>query len=271
MHIHHVTYAMPNARNAQRKAIHMLQRSSHTPAQEIKHTPSSPRKCVKVTWSRGLVKISTNWSCVGTWIKAIFPFFTLSLRKWYLTSMCFVLEWSSRLFVMLMALVLSHWSGTWVYSLPKLLMVYVIQRSWEQQLAAATYSSSVMDWATLNYLREDQDTKEEPKNWQVPEVDFLSNWHLAKSVYEKPWKAKEEDAESQRPKSGVWRKYLKIRWPLAYAQSLEMLENERTDIPRTGCLASHPSSRGVTRSCSGTPSGPRVHLPRPPQELQLYS
>jgi hypothetical protein len=30
MPIHHVTYAMPNARNAQRKAIHMLQRSSHT-------------------------------------------------------------------------------------------------------------------------------------------------------------------------------------------------------------------------------------------------
>jgi hypothetical protein len=24
-------------------------------------------------------------------------------------------------------------------------------------------------------LREDQDTKEDPKNWQVPEVDFLSN------------------------------------------------------------------------------------------------
>jgi hypothetical protein len=30
MPIHHVTYAMPKARNAQRKAIHMLQRSSHT-------------------------------------------------------------------------------------------------------------------------------------------------------------------------------------------------------------------------------------------------
>jgi hypothetical protein len=30
MPIHHVTYAMPNARNAQREAIHMLQRSSHT-------------------------------------------------------------------------------------------------------------------------------------------------------------------------------------------------------------------------------------------------
>jgi hypothetical protein len=30
MPIHHVTYAMPNARYAQKKAIHMLRRSSHT-------------------------------------------------------------------------------------------------------------------------------------------------------------------------------------------------------------------------------------------------
>jgi hypothetical protein len=111
-----------------------------------------------------------------------------------------------------MALVMSHWSGTWVYSSPKSLMVYVIQRSWEQQLAAATYSASVVDWATLDCLQEDQDTKEDPKNWQVPEVDFLSNWHPAKSASEKPWSAKEEDAEYQRPKSGVWHKYLKIRF-----------------------------------------------------------
>jgi hypothetical protein len=166
MHIHHVTYAIPNPRNAQRKAIYMLQRSSHTPTQEIKHTPSSPRKRVKVAWSRGLVKISASWSCVGTWIKAIFPFSTLSLRKWYLTSMCLVLEWSIGFFPTLMALVPSHWSGTCVYSSPKSLMVYVIQRSWEQQLAAVMYSASVVDWATLDCLREDQDTKEDPKNWQ---------------------------------------------------------------------------------------------------------
>jgi hypothetical protein len=158
-------------------------------------------------------------------------------------------------FAMLMALVLSHWSGTWVYSSPKSLMVYVIQRSWEQQLAAAMYFASVVDWATLDYLWEDQDTKEDPKNWQVLEVDFLSNRHLAKSASEKPWSAKEEDAEYQRPKSGVW------------CKSLETLENERTNIPRTRCLASLSSSRGVTRSCSGTPSSPRVHLPHPHQEL----
>jgi hypothetical protein len=39
-------------------------------------------------------------------------------------------------------------------------MVYVIQRSWEQHLATATYSASVVDWATLDCLREEQDTKD---------------------------------------------------------------------------------------------------------------
>jgi hypothetical protein len=41
-----------------------------------------------------------------------------------------------------------------------------------------TYGTSVVDRATLECLWEDQDTKEDPKdpkNWQVPEVDFLSN------------------------------------------------------------------------------------------------
>jgi hypothetical protein len=164
MPIHHVTYAMPNARKAHRKLYICYKGAPTHPTQEIKHTPSSPRKRVKVAWSRGLVKISASWSCVGTWIKAIFRFSMLSLRKWYLTSMCLVLEWSTGFFATLMALVLSHWSETWVYSSPKSLIVYEIQRSWEQHLAAATYSASVVDWATLDCLREDQDTKEEPKN-----------------------------------------------------------------------------------------------------------
>jgi hypothetical protein len=56
------------------------------PTQEIKQTPSSLRKRVKVAWSRGLVKISASWSCVGTCIKAIFPFSMLSLKTWYITS-----------------------------------------------------------------------------------------------------------------------------------------------------------------------------------------
>jgi hypothetical protein len=181
---------------------------------ELPHTNSRnqtntklPRKRVKVALSRGLVKISASWSCVGTWINEIFPFSMLSLRKWYLTSMCLVLEWSTRFFATLMALVLSHWSGTWVYSSPKSLMVYVIQMSWEQQLAVVTYSASVVDWAPLDCLQVDFLSK----NWQVPEVDFLSYRHLAKSASENPWIAKEEDAEYQRTKSGVCCKYLNMR------------------------------------------------------------
>jgi hypothetical protein len=52
--------------------------------------------------------------------------------------MCLVLEWSTGFLATLMALVLSHMRGTWEHSSPKSLSVYVIQSSWEQQLAAAT-------------------------------------------------------------------------------------------------------------------------------------
>jgi hypothetical protein len=65
--------------------------------------------------------------------------------KWYLTSLCLVLELSTGYFVVLMALVLSHMRGTWEHSSPKSLSVYVIQSSYEQQLAATTYLASVVD------------------------------------------------------------------------------------------------------------------------------
>jgi hypothetical protein len=58
------------------------------------------------------------------------------------------------------------------------------------------------------------------QNWQVPEVDFLSNRHPAKSASEKPWSAQEEDAEYQRPKSGVWRKYLNMRLTTCWCKVL---------------------------------------------------
>jgi hypothetical protein len=59
--------------------------------------------------------------------------------------MCLVLECSTGFLATLMALVLSHIRGTWEHSSPKSLGVYVIQSSWEQQLAAAIYSTSVVD------------------------------------------------------------------------------------------------------------------------------
>lgn len=98
--------------------IHMLQVKLQEPTQNGKHTPSSPRKRTKVAWSSDFVKISASWSWVGTWIKAMFPFSTLSLRKWYLTSMCLVFEWSTGFLATLVALVLSQNKGTWEYSSP---------------------------------------------------------------------------------------------------------------------------------------------------------
>jgi hypothetical protein len=86
----------------------------------------------------------------------------------------------------------------------------VIQSSCEQQLAVVTYSASVVDWATLDCLREDQEASEDPKNWQVPEVDFRSRRHTAKSASEKLISERKEDAEYQRPISGMYRRYLKI-------------------------------------------------------------
>jgi hypothetical protein len=56
-----------------------------------------------------------------------------------------VLEWSTGVLATLMALVLSHMRGTWEHSSLKSLSVYVIQNSCEQQLAATTYSASVVD------------------------------------------------------------------------------------------------------------------------------
>jgi hypothetical protein len=55
-----------------------------------------------------------------------------------------------------MALVLSHMRGTLSNLTPKSLMVCTIQRIYEQQLAAATYSASVVDCTTEDCFREDQ-------------------------------------------------------------------------------------------------------------------
>jgi hypothetical protein len=80
------------------------------------------------------------------------------------------LEWSTGFLAIPMALVLPHMRGTWEHFSPKSLSVYVIQSSWEQQLAAAKYSTSVVDWATLDCLREDQETSEDPKTDKSPKL-----------------------------------------------------------------------------------------------------
>jgi hypothetical protein len=110
-----------------------------TESQKGKTTPNSPRKRANVAWSKGLVRISASFFSIGTWMRSMFPFSTLSLRKWYLTFICLVLEWSTEFLATQMALERSHMRGTWEHSSPKSLNVYVIHRSCEQQEAVATY------------------------------------------------------------------------------------------------------------------------------------
>ncbi|WVZ52774.1 hypothetical protein U9M48_003796, partial [Paspalum notatum var. saurae] len=52
--------------------------------------------------------------------------------------------------------------GILPYLRPKSLRVAFIHKSWEQQLAAAMYSASVVERATIACLREDQETREVP-------------------------------------------------------------------------------------------------------------
>jgi hypothetical protein len=69
-----------------------------TEDQKGKTTPSTPHKRANVAWSKGLVRISASCFSVGTWMRSMFLFSTLSLRKWYLTSICLVLEWKHGVF-----------------------------------------------------------------------------------------------------------------------------------------------------------------------------
>jgi hypothetical protein len=46
-------------------------------------------------------------------------------------------------------------------------------------LLVATYSTSIVDRAMGFYFFKDQGTRDRPRNWQVPEVLFLSTLHSA--------------------------------------------------------------------------------------------
>jgi hypothetical protein len=56
---------------------------------------------------------------------------------------------------------------------------------WDLGLAA-TYSAPMVDYATEDCFQEDQQTREDLRKWQVPEVLFWSTPHPTKSASEKP-------------------------------------------------------------------------------------
>jgi hypothetical protein len=74
------------------------------------------------------------------------------------------------------------------------------------------YSASAVERVTEFCFLEAQDTRDLPKNWQVPDVLFLSSLHPAQSASEYPIKSKVDPLGYQRPNLGVKTKYLKIHF-----------------------------------------------------------
>jgi hypothetical protein len=94
------------------------------------------------------------------------------------------LLWKTEFLATEMALVLSHMRETLLNLATKSLMVCTIQRICEQQLAVAIYSTSVVNCAIKDCFWEDQQTREDPRKWQVTEVLFRSITEPAKSASE---------------------------------------------------------------------------------------
>jgi hypothetical protein len=69
----------------------------------------------------------------------------------------------------------------------------------------------MVDCAVEDYLRLDQQTREDPRKWLVPEVHFQSIPQLAKSASEKATRSSKEEAEYQILNLSMYLRYLKIR------------------------------------------------------------
>jgi hypothetical protein len=66
-------------------------------------------------------------------------------------------------------------------------------------LAAAMYSASAVERDMQFCFLEDQHTKDLPRNWQAPEVDFLSSLSAAQSESVKQQREKYEPLGYQSP------------------------------------------------------------------------
>jgi hypothetical protein len=234
--------------------IHQLRKSN-------KHQ-DPPRKRVKVTWSTGLVKISTSWSSVGTWIQSIFHFSPIVSQK--MIPHFYVLGFGMK------NLVLCYTYGTVVVTLMWDMGILLTKVSHgvcdPKELRATTrcgkvlclgsgLSSTRLHAGRPRHQRRSQELARHRSGLPIqPTHNKIRVWKTMKHQTRRRGVPKAEvGSVTQIPEYAL--------------DCLPMLENERTDIPRTGCPASSPSSRGVTRSRFGTPSGPHVHPPHPHQEL----
>lgn len=145
-------------------------------------------------WSLGnaLVKMLAICCLVTQKFMEIFPISTLSLRKWWQMSMCFVLLCCTWFFSMLIVLVLSQKIGTHLTLRPKSLSCCLIHNSWAQHEAVATYLYSTIDSRQCNKVCffHPQEIRKDPKNWSIPMILFLSAKYPTKSASTYPINSK---------------------------------------------------------------------------------
>jgi hypothetical protein len=120
-----------------------------------------------------------------------------------------VLEWSTGFLSTLMALVLSHIRGTWEHS------TKVTQHVCDpKQLWATTSGSNILNfYGRLGYTRlfaRRPRNKQRTQKLASTRSRFPTDSTPRKVGIWKPRSEREEDAEYQRPSSGVYRRYLNI-------------------------------------------------------------
>ena len=113
--------------------IHAIRRNIHQELikQSLDHkeiTPSCLLILTNCSSLRGFINISESWSFVLTNSSVMSIFCAWSLRKWYLNSICLVLDCCTRFFKIFMALVLSHLIGTCSKDKSKSLSVWWISK-----------------------------------------------------------------------------------------------------------------------------------------------
>ena len=136
-----------------------------------------------------------------------------SLRKWYLISICLVLQCCARFFYMLITLILSHLIGTCSKDKPKSLSICFIQRICAQHKLIAMYLVYVFGKTSKFWFLLCHETSECLKKWHMPPVIFLSILQPTKLAFEKPINSKLSLLGYHKPMSIVLFKYLRCHAP----------------------------------------------------------
>lgn len=137
-------------------------------------TPNFSRWYSKVSLGRAFINISAIWSFIEIYSSFTSFSMTFSLKKWYLIDICFVLEYITRFFQMLIAFVLSQKMEIGSsYTIVISFNVCFIHRTCVQQDATTIYLALVVDKETKSCFLLNHTTNQQPRKNAPPLVLFF--------------------------------------------------------------------------------------------------